>query len=231
MSTPTRTAPSQPRAIFLGGDGVHYEERAPGAALAPWVQAFWRLRCERPYRLRVLPDGCMDIIDGDVVGSLSSALVAELEAGDEAVGVRLRPGAFTALYGVPASELSDLRVPLADVVRPRSLLELVRDALPPDPLAAAALGAGDVRTLARESGYSTRHLRRRLVAATGHGPKRLARIGRMQAVLAAGRGESWARTAHEFGFHDESHMINDFRALADETPQRLLSAGAGGTAA
>ena len=201
---------------------MHYEERAPDARLAPWVAAFWHLRCERPYSLRVLPDGCMDIIGGDVVGSLTSALVANLEAGDEAIGVRLRPGAFTALYGVPASELTDLRVPLADVVRPRPLLELARDAPPPDPLAAAALHASDVRRLARDTGYSTRHLQRRLTAATGHSPKRLARIGRMQAMLAAGRGASWARTAVEFGFHDESHMINDLRTLASATPQALL---------
>ncbi len=222
MTAIANIEPPRPRAIFLGGEGLHYEERAPGAALAPWIQAFWRLRCDRPHALRVLPDGCMDIIGGDVVGSLTTALVAELEPGDEAVGIRLRPGAFTALYGVPASELSDLRVPLADVVRPRPLLKLVRDAQPPDPLAGIALQAADVRTLARETGYSPRHLHRRLVAATGHSPKRLARIGRMQALLASGRGESWARTASEFGFYDESHMINDIRALADATPQSLL---------
>jgi AraC-like DNA-binding protein len=192
--------------------------------LAPWVAVFWRLRCERPYELRVLPDGCMDIIGDDVVGSLTSAFVAKLDAGDEAVGVRLRPGAFTALYGVPADELSDLRLPLADVVCPRPLVELARDAPRPDPLVAAALHVRDVRALARETGYSTRQLRRRLLAATGHSPKRLSRIGRMQAVLAAGRGESWARTAVDFGFHDESHMINDIRALANDTPQSMLNA-------
>jgi AraC-like DNA-binding protein len=218
-----RGVPVAPRAIFLGGAGLHYEERAPGPDLAPWIQAFWRLRCDRPCSLRILPDGCMDVIGGDIVGSLSSVLIADLRAGDEATGIRLRPGAFTALYGVPANELSDLRVPLADVIRPRPLLELVRDAPLPDPLAAAALEQPDVRALARETGYSARHLHRRLVGATGHGPKRLARIGRMQAVLAAGRGESWARTAVEFGYHDESHMINDIRALANATPQALLA--------
>jgi hypothetical protein len=45
----------------------------------------------------------------------------------------------------------------------------------------------------------------------------------MQAVLAAGRGESWARTAVEFGYYDEAHMINDIRALADSTPEAMLS--------
>jgi AraC-like DNA-binding protein len=218
-----RVVPPRPRAIFLGGEGVHYEERAPSPELAPWVAVFWRLRCERPHRLRVLPDGCMDIIGGDVVGSLSAALFARLEPGDEAAGVRLRPGAFTTLYGVPADELTDVRVPLADVVRPRGLLDAVRDANRPDPLAAAAMEQPDLKSLARDSGYSERHLRRRLVAATGHSPRKLARIGRMQALLAAGRGESWARTAADFGYYDESHMINDVRALANATPQMILA--------
>jgi AraC-like DNA-binding protein len=215
--------PPRPRAIFLGGADVEYTERTPDRDLAPWVQAFWRLRCVRASSLRVLPDGCMDIINGDVVGSLSSVLIARLEPGDEAVGVRLRPGAFTTLYGVPASELTELRMPLADVVRPRRLLDAVRDADRPDPLAAAALQQPDVKRLARDSGYSERHLRRRLAASTGHSPRKLARIGRMQALLAAGRGESWARTAVEFGYYDESHMINDVRALAGATPQTILA--------
>ncbi len=60
----------------------------------------------------------MDIINGEIVGSPSSVLFARLAPGDEAVGVRLRPGAFTTLYGIPADELTDIRVPLADIVRP-----------------------------------------------------------------------------------------------------------------
>jgi AraC-like DNA-binding protein len=215
--------PPRPRAIYLGGPDLEYAEREPGPDLAPWVQSFWRLRCLRPTSLRVLPDGCMDIINGDVVGSLSEPLIAEMEPGEVALGVRLRPGAFTALYGVPADELTDVRAPLGDVVRPRSLLEVARDADRPDPLAAVAMATPDVATLAKESGYSARHLRRRVLAATGHSPRKLARIGRMQALLAAGRGESWARTAAQFGYYDEAHMINDIRALADATPQMLLA--------
>jgi AraC-like DNA-binding protein len=215
--------PARPRAIFLGGADVEYIERAPGPDLGPWVQGFWQLRCLRATSLRVLPDGCMDIINGDVVGSLSSVLVADLQPGEVAVGVRLRPGAFTALYGVPAHELTDMRVPMGDVIRPRALFDAARDADPPDFLAAAAMEVPDLRMLARETGYSERHLRRRLVATTGHSPRRLARIGRMQAVLAAGRGESWARTAVEYGYYDESHMINDIRALAGATPQTMLA--------
>jgi AraC-like DNA-binding protein len=165
----------------------------------------------------------MDIINGDLVGSLSTLLIADLHEGEVAEGVRLRPGAFTALYGVPADELTDMRVPLHDVVPPRRLLDAARDAEHPDPLAAAAMVEPDLPTLARETGYSQRHLRRRVLAATGHSPRTLARIHRMQALLAAGRGESWSRRAVEFGYYDEAHMINDVRSLAGATPQTLLA--------
>jgi AraC-like DNA-binding protein len=222
------TIAATPRAIFLGGPGVHWSERPPPPDLAPWVAAFWRLRCgDQGGVLRVLPDGCTDLIGGDLVGSLSRAIDAELRPGEDTRGVRLRPGAFTALFGVPASELTDRRLPLADVVAPRRLRELARDADRPDPLAAAALGARDVAALARDTGYSPRQVHRRVLAATGHGPKRLARIGRMQALLAAGRGRSWARTAAELGYHDEAHMINDVRRLAGATPDALLAPSGG----
>ncbi len=210
-------------AIFLGGPGLRWREYAPDPRLSPWVATVWTLRCEVSQRLHVLPDGCMDLIGGDLVGTLTTALMADLRAGDVSHGVRLRPGAFTALYGVPASELAGLRIPLAEVVRPRSLTSLAADAPEPDPIASLALHAPSVGWLARQTGYSERHLRRRMLAATGHTPKRLARIGRMQATLAAGRGDSWARTAVECGYHDESHMINDIRPLAGATPHELLN--------
>ncbi len=214
----------RPRVIFLGNDDIEYNERVPGPELAPWVQAFWHLRCVRPTTLRVLPDACMDIINGDVVGSLTSVIVADLKAGDESFGVRLRPGAFTTLYGVPAEELTNVTIPLRELVRKApSLRAAAADADRPDPVADAAMYQPNLKTLSRDSGYSERHLRRRLLASTGHSPRKLARIGRMQAMLAAGRGDSWARTAAEFGYYDESHMINDVRALADATPQELLA--------
>ncbi len=215
-------AVSVPRAIFLGGAGAHWTESPPPPELAPWVAVVWRLRSDRVAELRVIPDGCTDIIGDEVVGSLSSAIVATLQPGEDTRGIRLRPGAFTALFGVPASELVDQRIPLANITRARRLRDLARDAERPDPLAEAALYAPDIRALARDTGYSARQLHRRVLAATGHNPKRLSRIGRMQALLAAGRGESWARTAAAFGFHDEAHMINDVRRLADATPEAML---------
>jgi AraC-like DNA-binding protein len=210
--------------VFLGGPGLEYEAHAPPTALAPWVHAIWRVRATGPAELRVLPDGCVDLIDGDAVGPFTAAALFRVAPGDEARGVRLRPGAFPELFGVPASELLDERVPVAELLGRRSppLPALAADAAPPDPLAEAAMRAPAPGALARASGYSPRHLRRRLLAATGLTPKRLGRIGRMQRALSAGRGESWARTAVEHGWYDEAHMANDVRDLAGRTPQALL---------
>lgn len=213
-----------PHVVFLGGPGITYEEVAPPAELAPWVAVRWRIRTEVAFALRVLPDGCMDLIGDDVVGSLTEPLTASLRPGDVAEGVRFHPGGFPALFGIPASELTGVRVPLRDVA-PRfdSLRALAADAQHPDPLAAAAYAPRGLQDAWRDSGYSERQLRRRVTAATGHAPKRLARIVRMQGVLRGGRGESWARTAADHGFYDEAHMANDIRDLAGATPHALLS--------
>ena len=222
-------APEPLPVVFLGRPGLEYEAHAPPPALAPWVHAIWRVRAHRGGDLRVLQDGCVDLIDGDVVGPFTAAALFRVEPGYEACGIRLRPGAFPALFGMPASELLDERVPVAELLgrRPRPLASLAADAAPPDPLAEAAMGAHGPAALARASGYSPRQLRRRLLAAAGLSPKRLARIGRMQRALSAGRGESWARTAVEHGWYDEAHMANDVRDLAGATPHALLRGGLG----
>ena len=209
--------------VFLGGPGVRYEERPPPAALSQWIAVYWRITTDVDFVLRIPPDGCMDLIGGDVIGSFSRFGIAHLHAGTESNGIRFHPGGFPALFGVPANELVDLRVPIEDVKpRFRSLERLAAEAEPPDPLVRAVWHGRDVRAVARECGYGERQLRRRVTAATGHGPKRLLRIARMQRLLLDGRGESWPRTAVEHGYYDEAHMANDIRELAGATPHALV---------
>jgi len=215
--------PHRTHVAFLGGRDFVYEEFRPPPELAPWVAVTWRVRALADAELRIVPDGCMDMIRGDVVGSFAGPTLVPFDAGDVSEGIRFHPGGFPALFGVPASELLALRVPVVDLApRFASLRKLAADAERPDPLARATWSASDVRELARDSGYSERQLRRRVAEATGHGPKRLMRIARMQRVLREGRGESWARTAAEHGYFDEAHMASDVRELAGATPHALL---------
>src|SRR6478609_7509048 len=79
----------------------------------------WHRDAGSPGLVRVLPDGCIDLIASDD-GRLFVAgpdTVAQLYAGrGEALdAIRFGPGLAPVLLGVPASELRDRRVELADV--------------------------------------------------------------------------------------------------------------------
>jgi transcriptional regulator GlxA family with amidase domain len=102
----------------------------------------------------------------------------------------------------------------------------------PDPLVAAAVaglrldGGEPVAALADRLGVGQRHLRRRFVAEVGYGPKRFGRVMRLQRALTiagAGGARGWSEVAYEAGYADQSHLVNDCRALAG-VPPTLLAA-------
>src|SRR6185312_15706892 len=71
-----------------------------------------------PEPVRVLPDGCMDLIsmsDRIMVAGPDTAASVNQRGRDPFVGLRFRPGALPRLLGVPASELRERRVPLTDL--------------------------------------------------------------------------------------------------------------------
>ncbi|WP_409468873.1 helix-turn-helix domain-containing protein [Streptomyces sp. HC307] len=200
---------------------------------------------------RVLPDGCMDLLWNDgrllVAGPDTHAHVTDGTAGPWA-GVRFYPGTAPALLGMPAYEVRDRRVELADLwpaARARQLtarvnaaadpaggledvaLRLAADAEPPDPLlrkVVAALDAGrPVAATADELGVGARRLHRRSLAAFGYGPKTLARVLRLQRALTLARqGVPFADTATRAGFADQAHLSRDVRDLAGTTLGELL---------
>lgn len=98
----------------------------------------------------------------------------------------------------------------------------------PDPALAAAVaalhGGASVAEAADRLGWTTKRLVRLFGAQVGVAPKRFARIRRFQRLLSAattrlsGTGGDWARLAAECGYHDQAHMIHDFRALAGQSP-------------
>ncbi|MFD2767003.1 helix-turn-helix transcriptional regulator [Micromonospora eburnea] len=69
---------------------------------------------------RVLPDGCLDLLWSSRAGLLvagpdRTAHLSASTAGERWVGLRLPPGTGPAVLGVPADELRDRRIPLADL--------------------------------------------------------------------------------------------------------------------
>jgi AraC-like DNA-binding protein len=222
--------------------------RLPGAVL--WT----RTTDGGPYR--VLPDGCMDLlwIEGELVvaGPDTRAYVSASEPGVRLAGIRFAPGIGPELLGVPAREVRDARVPLADLwslSRSRRLADRIGSA--PDPgraLDAAVVSLSDrhgrldttadrvvavvisglrrgagVRAIARTAGLSERQLHRRCLDAFGYGPKVLARVLRMNEALDRARsGLPLAQVAAATGYADQAHLTREVKALTGVPPRVLL---------
>jgi len=87
-----------------------------------------------------------------------------------------------------------------------------------------ARGAVAIGALARELGYSAKHVTRLFHDYVGVGPKhyaRLVRFDRLKAAADAAPGRSWADLALAFGYYDQAHMAREVRLLTGLTPSEL----------
>ncbi|HEU0080081.1 MAG TPA: AraC family transcriptional regulator [Longimicrobiaceae bacterium] len=83
-------------------------------------------------------------------------------------------------------------------------------------------GSVAVEALAAETGTSRRHLERLFAEQVGLSPKAAARVARFRRLcdlLRARPGAGWSRLALECGYHDQAHMIREFRGFAGLTPE------------
>lgn len=217
---------------------VYWERTAPAAGGMLWRNV------AGPGPIRVIPDGCLDLIwhDGGflVAGPDTGPYLSAAPAGAVFLGVRFAPGGGPVVLGVPASDLRDQRVslealwPAAEVGRwadrmsaaPDHAMALERllacrwnGAGPVDRVIAAVardLRAGaSVAATADKVGLSERQLHRRCLAAFGYGPKTLARTLRLsRAVRLARGGMTAAAVAAVAGYADQAHLAREVRALA-----------------
>ncbi|RPK89610.1 DUF6597 domain-containing transcriptional factor [Streptomyces sp. ADI98-10] len=203
----------------------------------------------------VLPDGCMDLIwtAGRLVvaGPDTHAFQVDPDNRGSCAAIRFAPGTAPVLLGVPAYELRDHRVELADLwsrttvrklteridrtAHPAAALEdfalgRAADTGPPDPLTVTVADrlrrGGSVAATAAEVGLGARQLHRRSLAAFGYGPKTLARILRLQRALDLVRtGLPYAEAACAAGCTDQAHLAREMRDLAGTTLGAYFSAG------
>jgi hypothetical protein len=83
-----------------------------------------------------------------------------------------------------------------------------------------------VDPLVEASGYSSRQFERYFKQIVGVSPKRYLRVERLQHAMTIKRrlpAASWASVAIEAGFHDQMHLIHEFKALGGDPPARLLT--------
>lgn len=213
---------------------VGYREFAPTTALADLVEAAWTMDGP-PAPVRVLPDGCMDLIamaDGIVVAGPDTAPVMTTRDGDPFVGLRFRPGILPRLLGIPAREIRDTRVPLSDLrrlPRARSLTELTEQLAAETPRGETApwtlpqlrqvtgrlAGGSGVAEVAQTLGWSPRTLQRHCTAVYGYGAATLRRILRFRhARRLLDEGLPFSDVAARAGYADQPHLHREVRALA-----------------
>lgn len=106
-------------------------------------------------------------------------------------------------------------------LRPQALDQVVR---------ATALGIWkrgglvSMETLAAEADLSTRTLERRFLSVVGVGPKKFARVVRLQqAIRRYPQLGSWTDTAFATGYADQSHLIRECRAMLGDSPEVLFA--------
>jgi AraC-like DNA-binding protein len=227
----SRPGAKHPPSVGAGG----YAEHVASAVLRPFVECFWTREPGRtsvpssPVVRRVLPDGCIDIVlafapgGGGVpdsiqaVGTMTRPLVFAGASDASFVGVRFRPARASAFLRLPASELTDLRVPLDDLwsdgaavretfattsgpaARVAALERVVlarlahgaivehRDVDEAVRRITAAGGSLGITRLAPALGVTRQHLARRFADLVGVSPKVFARIVRMRRLIEAAR--------------------------------------------
>lgn len=212
-----------------------YREFAPHAALADLAECAWVLDGP-PAPVRVLPDGCMDLIrmDGRTVVAGPDTIASVSDRGSEPlVGLRFRPGVLPRLLGVPADEVRNERVPLVDLrplpAQPGSLTELALVLASERPrgqtapwslptlsrITASLAASATVADVAGAVGWSPRSLQRHCAAVYGYGPATLRRILRFRrAVRLLDDGIAYGDVAARVGYADQPHLHREVRALA-----------------
>jgi AraC-like DNA-binding protein len=86
-------------------------------------------------------------------------------------------------------------------------------------------GRSRIDFLAHQTALSIRNFQRMFRERVGVPPKAYSRIVRFEAAVrakAASPHVSWMTIAHEFGYHDQMHLIHDFRQLSGDTPSGTL---------
>jgi AraC-like DNA-binding protein len=216
-----------------------YREWAPPPEWRHAVACLWEQQVFADRVQHVLPDGHADLLTYEtgrvaVVGLQDGVATPELPRGTHIRGIRLRPEAVAPAFRVPAASLRNLTVAAEDVLGSRPSRQLL-DArgvdrwirsVEPDPRTAAAvrlLPSRTVQAVADELGITARHLRRLLLDEVGLGPKAYQRVLRLQRFLRAVEADADIATAAALaGYADQPHLTRDSRALAGQTPARLL---------
>ena len=182
----------------------------------------------------------------EVHGPGTRRFVARLTGRGRVFGTKFTPAGFSTFARVPMRSLCDRVVSLEEATgreppkphddEPATLRAAVTAffrGFAPEPdedlalvdrlvaLAQEDRSIARAEDLARVAGTSVRSLHRLFERHVGVGPKWVVRRSRVQEAadrVARGERVDWAATAQDLGYHDQAHLIGDFRTQVGFTP-------------
>lgn len=108
---------------------MSYQEYQPHSALAPYIDAYWRVQTKALHQAsvsRILPDGCVDVIINTgpatvsanedtvmeperayLIGTMTSFSDTIQQPGAMLTGIRFKPAAFTLFYPLSLADTAD----------------------------------------------------------------------------------------------------------------------------
>lgn len=195
---------------------------------------------------RVQPEKAARHGGATLAGPHSQSTILDAAQFRRLLATEFRPGGAGHFLGIPASAVRDQVVSLHElwsadgatlwerlleaaspqerfaIVEELLIEQLVGELDPAVAWAVAALERGmRVSEVATRLGLLPRTLERRFSAKVGLTPKRYARVRRLQRVMRTIRNSpncDWSSVAAEHGYCDQSHLVHEFRELADLTP-------------
>lgn len=168
------------------------------------------------------------------MAALLGVPAAELAAEDVPLDALWGPRAAEALERLAGTPPTAARAAVMESVL-RGLL--AARAPRPDATAAEAVrmigrarGRVRVRELAASIGVSERRLEQLFRRQVGLSPKQVCRIARFRStvsVLQRAPDRGWSEIAYDCGFYDQSHLVNEFQAIAGLAPGEFRGRGCG----
>ena len=245
------------RAIVAAHHGFRVQNAAPAGHLglaSPFLTLIFTLDDPLLVSRHNEPSGSYRTLSA---GLHTSPVVVEHRGNESGIQLQLDPLGARQLFGLPAAELADLDVPAEELLGPaagrlqemlqaasdwptrfalldRQLGDAIGDAAEVEPEVAwtwrrlrRTHGRATVSGLARDVGWSQRHLAARFRAEFGLTPKlaaRVIRFDRARRLLTSGNA---ARVAAHCNYADQSHLVREFRAFTGLSPSGWLASEVG----
>jgi AraC-like DNA-binding protein len=207
-----------------------------------------------PVRIGDSASGSRGFPGGFVAGLDERPAVTEHDGFQQGVQVNLTPIGARRLFALPMSELKGLVVSFRDLLPrrywslPERLAELsdwdarldLVEGLLEERVSASVVDTGvvgwavgrieesgggvDMRSLARDMGFSRKHVITLFRDQVGIPPKLLARLVRFDRLarhIRAGRPGTWAELALDFGYYDQAHLVREVKEFTGRTPTQV----------